>query len=93
MLFVSGAASPTWPETCIPRVALELPARIRQILAEAYELRPDEVEPDSAVLQAHSSAGVDVLEWLRRRHGWHASTCVYYLAALRRALREAPSWR
>ena len=73
-------------------MVLELPARTLQILAEAYELSPDEVEQDVAVLQAHSSSSVDLLEWLRRRHGWHASTCVYYLAALRRALNGMPAW-
>ena len=74
------------------RMILELPGRTLQILAEAYELSPDEVEQDFAVLQAHASSGIDLLESLRRRHAWSASTCVYYLAALRRALRGMPVW-
>ena len=74
------------------RMILELPARTIQILAEAYELSPDEVEQDVAVLQAHSWSSIDLLEWLRRTHGWHASTCVYYLAALRRGLAGMPAW-
>jgi hypothetical protein len=73
-------------------MVLELPSRTVQILAEAYELSPDEVEHDLAILQARSSFGIDLLEWLRRRHGWHASSCVYYLAALRRALSGMPAW-
>jgi hypothetical protein len=73
-------------------MVLDLPAHTVQILAEAYELSPDEVEHDVAVLQAHSWSGVDLLAWLRCRHGWHASTCVYYLAALRRALNGMPPW-
>ena len=68
------------------RMVLELPARTLQILAEAYELSPDQVEQDVAMLHAHPWSGIAFLEWLRRTHGWDASTCVYYLAALRRAL-------
>jgi hypothetical protein len=74
------------------RMVLELPARTVQILAEAYELSPDEVEQDVAVLQAHASSSIDLLERLRRRHTWDTSTCVYYLVALRRALRGMPAW-
>ena len=44
------------------RMVLELPARTLQILAEAYELSPDEVEQDFAVLQAHASSSLDLLE-------------------------------
>ena len=73
-------------------MVLELPARTVQILAEAYELSPDDVQQDVAVLQAHAWSSIDLLEWLRRRHGWHVSTCVYYLAALRRALSGMPVW-
>ena len=57
------------------------------ILAEAYELTPAEVEYDVAVLQAYPWSGLELLVWLQDRHHWHASTCVYYLAALRRTLR------
>jgi hypothetical protein len=71
---------------------LELPARTVQILAEAYELSPDDVQQDVAVLRTHTWSSIDLLEWLRRRHGWHVSTCVYYLAALRRALSGMPVW-
>ena len=74
------------------RMVLELPARTLQILAEAYELSPNEVEQDVAVLQAHSWSSIDLLEWLRCTHGWHTSTCVYYLVALRRALRGQSPW-
>ena len=72
---------------CVRCMALELPARTVQILAEAYELNPDEIEHDVTVLHACPRSGVKLLVWLRDRHQWHASTCVYYLAALRRALR------
>ena len=74
------------------RIVLELPARTVQIVAEAYELSPDEVEQDVAVLQAHASSSINLLEWLWRTHAWHTSTCVYYLAALRRALKGMPAW-
>ena len=72
------------------RMVLELPARTLRILAEAYELSPAEVEQDVAVVQAHAGSSIDLLEWLRRTHDWHTSTCVYYLAALRPALTGMP---
>ena len=71
-------------------MAARLPARTVQILAEAYELSPDEVEHDVAVLQAQAWSGLGLLVWLRDRHHWDASTCVYYLAALLRALQGMP---
>lgn len=71
---------------------LELPARTLQILAEAYELSRDEVEQDVAVLLDHPHSGIALLEWLRRTYRWDASTCLYYLAALRRALSGMPPW-
>ena len=79
-------------ESCIPlRTNPQLPTRTIQILAEAYELSSDEVQYDVSVLQASSRSGLDLLVWLRARHDWSASTCVYYLAALRRVLRgQAP---
>jgi hypothetical protein len=84
----------SWREPCIPPdTSSQLPARTVQILAEAYELSPGEVEHDVAVLQARPWSGLDLLVWLRVRHAWHASTCVYYLAALRRVLRGQSQFR
>ena len=82
-----------WLEACTPaRTSAQLPARTVEILAAAYELSLHEVEQDLTVLQAHAWSSIDLLEWLRRTHGWHASSCVYYLAALRRALSGMPVW-
>jgi hypothetical protein len=41
---------------CMRRIILELPARTLQILAEAYELSPDEVGLDVVVLRGVISA-------------------------------------
>ena len=77
-----------WLEACTPaRTSAQLPARTVEILAAAYELSPAEVIHDVAVLQAYPWSGLDLLVWLRNSHQWPASTCVYYLAALRRTLR------
>ena len=75
------ALSFAWRDSCTRSMILELPARTLRILAEAYELSPD---------QPHS--GIALLEWLRRTYRWDASTCLYYLAALRRALSGMPPW-
>ena len=77
-----------WREPCSSaHTSAQLPPRTVLILAEAYELDTAEVEQDVAVVQASPWSGLGLLVWLRDRHRWHASTCVYYLAALRRALR------
>jgi hypothetical protein len=89
---VWGAHPGAWREACTRCVVLDLSARTVGILAEAYELCTDEVEEDVAVLQRHPRSGVELLEWVRRRHRWHASTGVYYLAALRRALSGMRPW-
>jgi hypothetical protein len=78
----------SWREACIPpRTPFQLAAQTVQILAEAYELSPEEVEHDASMLHTSSWSGLELLAWVRDRHDWHASTCIYYLAALRRALR------
>jgi len=80
-----------WHAVCGPVfTSAPLGPRAIEILAEAYELRPDEVIHDVAALLESASSGLDQLVWLRRRHGWHASTCVYYLAALRRSVMGMP---
>jgi len=54
------------------------------ILAEAYELAADDVMLDVKISQSLRWSGLDLLDWLRCRHGWDASLAVNYLAAIRR---------
>jgi hypothetical protein len=73
-----------------PRTSVQLLARTVLILAEAYELDPADVEHDVALLQAWPAWALCTLVWLKERHRWHASTCVYYLARLHRAVHGQP---
>jgi hypothetical protein len=63
-----------------------------QILAAAYELSPDQIEHDLAVVQSAPWSHLDFLQWLRDRHKWDVSTGLFYLAALARALDGEPPW-
>ncbi len=59
------------------------------ILADAYEIKPRDVLQDSEALQLWCWTGLELLAYMREKYGWHASTAVYYVAALRRALDAA----
>jgi hypothetical protein len=82
-----------WREPCMqPATNPQVAERIVQILAVAYELSTAEVEEDLTVVQLTSSSGLDLLQSLCARHGWHASAGVYYLAALLRVLHGLSPW-
>jgi hypothetical protein len=83
-----------WLRSCYARsTPTPLDPHTVQILAEAYELTTLDVVLDSEIIQALPWSGLDLLVWLCRRHDWHASLAVNYLAAIKREIRvvKAPS--
>lgn len=87
---------PHGPLPGLPMSAVELSAdaartyaaalRRHEVLAAAYELEPDVVTQDTALVSGWSEGADDLLSLLQVRHHWTAGYAADYLISVRRTL-------